>query len=125
MILPTSPSFKKFLSDTSITIFGKSGKVTPKVKFLDVTNDNHKRMKYNVEHLKSACHKSRMNIAKLNSIIATLLIRLQEVFVRLYMNYACTALTTLNKKERQNRANFKPLFLFVFLMRNFGVNVLL
>ena len=66
-----------------------------------------------------------MNIAKLNFINATLLTRLQEVFVRLYMNYACTALTALNKKERQNRANFKSLLLFVFLMRNFGVNVLL
>ena len=82
-------------------------------------------MRYHVEHLERACHKSRMNIAKLNSINATLLIRLQEVFVTLYMNYACTALTTLNKKGRQNRANFKPLLLFVFLMRNFSVNVLL
>ena len=67
----------------------------------------------------------KQNECRKTSLSATLLIRLQEGFVKLYMNYACTALTILNEKEGVNRAYSKPLFLFVFPMRNFGVNVLL
>ena len=42
-----------------------------------------------------------MRITKLNSINATLLIRLYKTFTRPYMDYACTALTVLNKTQRQ------------------------
>ena len=42
-----------------------------------------------------------MNITRLNSINATLLIRLYKIFARPYMDYACTALTALNKTQRQ------------------------
>ena len=41
-----------------------------------------------------------MNITRLNSFNATLLIRLYKLFTRPYMDYACTALTTLNKTQR-------------------------
>ena len=81
-------------------------------------------MKYHIEHPVRVFEKSRMNIAKLNFINAPLLTCLQAVFLRLYMNYACNC-STLNENERQNRANSKHLFWSVFLMRNFGVNVLL
>ena len=43
-----------------------------------------------------------MRIARLNSINATLLIRLCKIFTRTYTDYACTALTALNKIQRQN-----------------------
>ena len=42
-----------------------------------------------------------MRITKLNSINATLLICLYKIFTRPYMDYACTALTALNKTQRQ------------------------
>ena len=42
-----------------------------------------------------------MRITKLNSISATLLIRLYKTFTRPYMDYACTALTVLKKTQRQ------------------------
>ena len=42
-----------------------------------------------------------MRITKLNSTNATLLICLYKIFTRLYMDYACTALTALNKTQRQ------------------------
>ena len=42
-----------------------------------------------------------MRITKLNSINATLLICLYKIFTRPYMDYACTALTALNKIQRQ------------------------
>ena len=42
-----------------------------------------------------------MRITRLNSINATLLIRLYKIFTRPYMDYACTALAALNKTQRQ------------------------
>ena len=42
-----------------------------------------------------------MRITRLNSINAALLIRLHKIFTRPYMDYACTALTVLNKTQRQ------------------------
>ena len=41
-----------------------------------------------------------MIITRLNSTNATLLIRLYKIFVRPYMDYGCTALTTLSKTQR-------------------------
>ena len=41
-----------------------------------------------------------MRIARLNSVNATLLIRLYKTFTRPYIDYACTALTQLNKLQR-------------------------
>ena len=41
-----------------------------------------------------------MRIARLNSVNATLLIRLYKIFTRPYMDYACTALTQLSKLQR-------------------------
>ena len=45
---------------------------------------------------------SRIKITRLNSITATLSIRLYKIFTRTYMDYACTALTALNKTHRLN-----------------------
>ena len=42
-----------------------------------------------------------MRITRLNSINATLLIRLCKIFTRTYTDYTCTALTALNKIQRQ------------------------
>ena len=42
-----------------------------------------------------------MGITRLNSIKATPLIRLYKYFTRPYMDYACTALTVLDKTEIQ------------------------
>ena len=42
-----------------------------------------------------------MRITRLNSINAALLIRLYKIFTRPYMDYACTALSVLNKTQRQ------------------------
>ena len=58
-------------------------------------------MKLHVEHIDRACLISRMRITRLNSINATPLIHLYNIFIRPYMDYACTALTTLNRKQRQ------------------------
>ena len=41
-----------------------------------------------------------MRIARLNSINATLLIRLYKIFTRPYMDHACTGLTQLSKLQR-------------------------
>ena len=43
-----------------------------------------------------------MRITRLNSVSATLLIRLCKIFTRTYTDYPCTALTALNKIQRQN-----------------------
>ena len=42
-----------------------------------------------------------MRIVRLNSINASLLIRLYKTFTRPYLDYACTALTVINKTQRQ------------------------
>ena len=73
-------------------------KVTESVKFLGVHIDNHLHMKQHTEHIERASLISR--IARLNSVNATLLIRLYKIFTRPYMDYACTALTQLNKLQR-------------------------
>ena len=53
---------------------------------------------------------SRIKITRLNSVNATLLIRLYKVFTRPYMDYACTALIALEKiTETKIRGNSKPL----------------
>ena len=54
-----------------------------------------------MEHIERTSLISRMRITRLNSISATLLIRLFKIFTRPYMNYACTAFTPLNKTQRQ------------------------
>ena len=41
-----------------------------------------------------------MRIGRSNSVNATRLIRLIKIFTRPYMDYACTALTTLSKTQR-------------------------
>ena len=60
--------------------------------------DSHLNMK---QHIERASLISRMRIARLNSIIAFLLLRLYKTFTRPYMGCACTALTILNKTPRQ------------------------
>ena len=82
-------------------MYGQSLNVTNTAKFLGVHLDNHLNMKLHVEHIERASLISRMSITRLNSIDATLLIRLYKIFTRLYMDYACTALTALNKTQRQ------------------------
>lgn len=59
-------------------------------------------MKYPIEHIERACLVSRMNIVKLNSNDAALLIRLCEMFVRPYIDYGCTTLTTSNKIQSKD-----------------------
>ena len=67
---------------------------------MGVHTDNHISMKYHIEHIESPSLINRMRIARLNSVNVTLLIRLYKIFTRPYMNYACTALTTLSKTQR-------------------------
>ena len=74
-------------------------KVTPSVKFLGVTIDNHLNMKLHVGHLGRTYLVSRMNIIRPNSTIATLLILLYRIFARSCMDYASTVLTILNKTQ--------------------------
>ena len=81
-------------------MYGHLLKVTESVKFLGVHIDNHLNMKQHKEHNERASFISRVRIARLNSANATLLIRLWKIFTRPYMDYACTALTALNKSQR-------------------------
>ena len=50
-------------------------------------------------HVERACLVNRMNIARLSSTNATLVIRPYKIFVRSYMDYAC-ALKALKKTQR-------------------------
>ena len=93
-------SQRKVIKDTSITMYGYPLKVTESVKFLGVHIDNHLSMKQHIEHIERASLISRIRIARLNSVNATLLIRLYKIFTRPYMDYACTALTPLSKLQR-------------------------
>ena len=81
-------------------MYGHLLKVTESVKFLGVHIDNHLDMKQHKEHNERASLISRVRITRLNSANATLLIRLCKIFTRPYMDYACTALTALNKSQR-------------------------
>ena len=81
-------------------MYGHPLKVTESVKFLGIHTDNHLRMKQHIEHIERASLISRMRITRLNSVNVTLLIRLYKIFTRPYMDYACTALTALNKSWR-------------------------
>ena len=72
-------------------MYGHSLKGTDSVKFLGVHIDNHLCMKRHVEHIERASFISTMIITRLNSIKATLL----------YTDYACRAITALNKTQRQ------------------------
>ena len=82
-------------------MYGHLLKFADTVKFLDVHIDKHLNMKQHIEHIERASLISRIRITRLNSVNATLLIRLHKIFTRPYMDYACTALTTLNKSQRQ------------------------
>ena len=82
-------------------MYGQPLKVLKSVKFLGVHIDNHLIMKLRVEHIERASIISIMRITRLNSINATILIRFYKNFTRRYMYYACTALTALNKTQRQ------------------------
>ena len=88
---------RKVFKDTTITMYGHPLKVTDSVKFLGVHIDSHLNMRQHIEHIERASLISRMRIARLNSINASLLIRLYKTFTRPYLDYACTALTVLNK----------------------------
>ena len=73
---------RNVLSDTSITMNLQLLKITPSVKFLDVLIDNYLSMKCPMEHIKRAFNLSRMVIVKLNSINATLLIRVNKLLLQ-------------------------------------------
>ena len=81
-------------------MYGHLLNVTESVKFLGVHIDNHLSMKQHIEHIERASLISRMRIARLNSVNATLLIHLYKIFTRPYMDYACTALTQRSKLQR-------------------------
>ena len=81
-------------------MYGHPLKVTESVKFLGVHIDNHLSMKQHIESIERVSLISGLRIAKLNSVDATLLICLYKIFTRPYMDYACTALTQLNKLQR-------------------------
>ena len=83
-------------------MYGQPLKVTKSVKFLSVHIDNHLCMKQHMEQIERVSLISRMRITKLNSINAILLIRLCKTF---------TALTVLNKTQRQKKSNPKLLSL--------------
>ena len=87
------------LNDTSVTMYGQPLKVTQLVKFLVVIIDSHLNMKLHVKHIERACLVSRINVTRLNTTSAALLIRLYKIIVRPYMDYACTALTALKKHK--------------------------
>ena len=91
----------KTIKDASISMYGQPLKVTNTAKFFGVHLDNHLNMKLHMEHIERASLISRMGITRLNSINATVLLHLHKIFTRLYMDYACTALTALNKIQRQ------------------------
>ena len=92
-------------------MYGHSLKGTDSVKFLGVHIDNHLCMKRHVEHIERASFISTMIITRLNSIKATLL----------YTDYACTAITALNKTQRQKLEVLQEehLILAVFQTLNF------
>ena len=102
-------SQRKVIKNTLITMYGQPLKVIQLVKFLEVRTDDHLNMKLHVEHIERASLISRMRITRLNSINATLLICLYKVFTKPNMDYACTALTALNKTQTKTRSNSKPL----------------
>ena len=88
---------RKVIKGTSITMYGQPIKVTESVKFLGAHTDNYLSMKLHVENIEWTSLISRMRITRLNSINDALLTRLYKVLTRLYMDYACTALTALKK----------------------------
>ena len=99
-----------FISDTSTAMYCQTLKVASSVRPHGVITDNHSNMKLKVEQIERVCLMSRMNITRLNSTNATLLICLYETFVRPYMDYACTALATLIKSQRHRlEAILKPM----------------
>ena len=75
-------------------------KVTESIKFLGVHFDSYLCVKQHIEHIERASLISRMRITKLDSTNVTLLIPIYKTFTKPYMDYACTALTALNKKNR-------------------------
>ena len=82
-------------------MYGHLLKVADAVKFLGVRIDKHLSMKQQIKHIERASFISRMRITRLNSVNDTLLIHLYKIFTRPNMDYAYTALTTLNKSQRQ------------------------
>ena len=80
-------------------MYGQPLKVTPSLKFLGVTIDNCLSMNYNMEHTEEACLLTRMNIARVNSTNATLLVHVYKIFVRPNMDYSCISLTARNKTQ--------------------------
>ena len=81
-------------------MYGHPLKVTESVKFLGVHIDNDLSMKRYIKHIERASLISRMRIARLNSVNATVLIRLYKIITRPYIDYTCTALTQLSKLQR-------------------------
>ena len=94
-------SQRKVIKKTLISMYGQPLKVTDSVKFLGVHIDSHLSMELHAEHIERTSLLCRTRITRLNSINATLLICLYKIFTRTYMDYACTALTALNKTQRQ------------------------
>ena len=92
-------SQRKFIKDTSITMYCQPFKVTQSVKFLGVHIDNHLNMKLHVKHTERASFINRMRMTKLNSIKAAPLIRLYKTLTRPYTEYDCAAITALNKTQ--------------------------
>ena len=58
-------------------------------------------MKPHLEHIERTSLISRLRITMLSSISASLLICLYKIFTRPYIDYICTALTSINKTWRQ------------------------
>lgn len=52
-----------------------------------------------MEHTEKACLLTRMNIARMISTNATLLVHVYKIFVRPNMDYSCTSLTARNKTQ--------------------------
>ena len=73
-------SQRKVFENATITMYGHPLKVTDPVKFLGVYIDSHLNMKQHIEHIERASLIYIMRIARLNSINASLLIRLYKTF---------------------------------------------
>ena len=69
-----------------------------------------------------------MNFTRLNSVSATLMIRLYKIFERPNMDYTYTALNLFNKldviQNRCPRYSRRKLTLSILLIRNFGLAVI-
>ena len=104
-------SQSKFICKTPVTMYGQPLKVTLSIKFLVITTNSYLSMNYKMEHTERACLLTRINIARVNSTNASLLLRLYKIFVRPDVDYAYIYIYNCTKQDTTThiRSNTKPL----------------